>query len=216
MSRWKSQTPLCGWISFAPGKKDSAFPNSFYNRNHFSYPPAQNCAHHACMMNQENAHSGANPEPTESSPEQTSAMPQGEAADDGNTLEVRDDETDEDRLSTASPEPNAPPRPSIPLPPPPPIPSGTLPLLDAQLGEALKIMQDLAAWVRHPYSAIDTCMSVADSVSRLVLASATLGKVASQLQNGDPESRHRVIVEYAGDRGEGIRKSRKRINRDGS
>ena len=76
-------------------------------------------------------------------------------------------------------------------------------------------MQDLAAWVRHPYSAIDTCMSVADSVSRFVLASATLGKVASQLQNGDQESRHRVIVEYAGDRGEGT-KSRKRINRDGS
>ena len=144
------------------------------------------------MMNRENAHSGANPEPTEDSSEEICAKPQADTADESDQLEETKEEPGEDSVTSTPPEPGSTRRPYIPLPPPPPIPSGTLPLLDAQLGEPLKIMQDLSAWIRHPYSAILTCISVADSVSRLVQASATLGKVASHLQNGDPESRHRV------------------------
>jgi hypothetical protein len=144
------------------------------------------------MMNQENAHSGANPEPTENSSEEICAESQADTVDESDHLEETQEELGEDSIISA------PPRPRIPLPPSPPIPSGTLPLLDAQLGEALKFMQNLSAWIRHPYSAIHTCIFVADSVSGLVQASATLGKVASHLQNGDPESRHRGICRWGG------------------
>jgi hypothetical protein len=166
------------------------------------------------MMNQENAHSGANPETREPPSVETHVEAQAGAPDESDAFEQSDHETGEDSISSAAPEPEAPPVTSTPLPLPPPIPSGTLPLLDAQLGEALNIVQDLAAYIRHPSTPIHDSVSAADSVSRLVLASATLGKVAMRLQSGEPESRHRVIVEYAEAQGERVCKSRKRINRD--
>jgi siroheme synthase len=98
------------------------------------------------------------------------------------------------------------------LAPVPVVPTGTLPLLEAQLGEALKIMRDFATWVNSPRAPIEKCIAVADSVGQLARASAQLGKVAVRLQNGDPESRHRVIVEYAEPQGGGVRQTRKRLN----
>ena len=98
------------------------------------------------------------------------------------------------------------------------IPTGTLPLLDAQLAEGLKIMDTFARWIAHPNSAIQDCVYVSDSVSKLAHASAELAKVAARLHQGMPESRHRVIVEYTDDsrEGEGVVKTRKRIKRHAS
>ena len=84
-----------------------------------------------------------------------------------------------------------------------PVPLGTQPLLDAHLGETLKIMRDYADWVHLPHAPIDDCMRVSDALARLMTASATLATVSARLQKGDPESRHRMIVEYAGPEGEG-------------
>ena len=94
------------------------------------------------------------------------------------------------------------PRPKPPLPENRPkdefvLPLGTQPLLDAQLGEALKIMRDYAAWVHDPNSDMRHCTQVGDALARLMVASATLAGVAARLQSGDPESRHRIIVEHA-------------------
>jgi hypothetical protein len=97
-----------------------------------------------------------------------------------------------------------------------PLPVGTQPMLEAQLGEALKIMRDLSAWVHHPHSGIGDCIRVGDAVGRMMSASAMLATVAARLQKGEPESRHRMIVEYAAPNrpeGEGSAKTRKRINR---
>ena len=93
------------------------------------------------------------------------------------------------------------------------IPTGTLPLLDAQLGEALKIMDSFARFIAHPQAQISRCAEVSDCVSKLALASAELAKVAARLHQGMPESRHRVIVEYADGAREGVAKSRKRLKR---
>jgi hypothetical protein len=92
------------------------------------------------------------------------------------------------------------------------IPSGTLPLIEAQLAEALKIMDTFNRYIAHPHAPIRDCMEVSDCVSKLTLASANLAKVAVRLQSGDPESRHRVIVEYAEPQGGGVRKARKRLS----
>jgi hypothetical protein len=157
------------------------------------------------MMNQNDAHSGANPEP-ENEPNHSAPIVESTSDDeydddDDDWYEVIDGGTMSDPTNVAA----------KPLPPPPPVPaSGTLPILDAQLGEGLKIMQDFAAWFRHPRTEIETCIHVARAVGELMTASAALGKVATRLQNGDPESRHRVIVEYP--EGGGVAPSRKRIN----
>ena len=92
------------------------------------------------------------------------------------------------------------------------IPSGTLPLIEAQLAEALKIMDTFNRYIAHPHAPIRDCMEVSDCVSKLTLASANLATVAVRLQNGDPESRHRVIVEYAEPQGGGVRQTRKRLS----
>ena len=92
------------------------------------------------------------------------------------------------------------------IPPYAPLPLGTAPLLDAQLGEALKIMRDFADWVHQPTAAITDCVQVSAALGSLMTASATLATVSARLQKGDPESRHRMIVEYAQPEGEGRRK----------
>jgi hypothetical protein len=107
---------------------------------------------------------------------------------------------------------------SAPLPPMPfapstlVIPSGTLPLIEAQMAEALKIMDTFNRYIAHPHAPIRDCMEISNCVAKLTLASANLAKVAMRLQNGDPESRHRVIVEYADAEGGGVRQTRKRLN----
>jgi hypothetical protein len=107
---------------------------------------------------------------------------------------------------------------SAPLPPMPfapstlVIPSGTLPLIEAQMAEALKIMDTFNRYIAHPHAPIRDCMEISNCVAKLTLASANLAKVAMRLQSGDPESRHRVIVEYADAEGEGVRQTRKRLN----
>ncbi len=161
------------------------------------------------MMNEEDAHSGANPEPI--------------AAADPESVAIAETETTADAgpgpLAAADPEPTAiadPQRLAI-APPEPVMPVGTLAILEAQLGEALKIMQDFSAWVHHPRSEITECVHVSRAVSELVTASATLAKIATQLQQGEPETRHRVIVEHAvPPAGGGVRRSRKRINHGGA
>ena len=92
------------------------------------------------------------------------------------------------------------------------IPGGTLPLIEAQMAEALKIMDTFNRYIAHPHAPIRDCMEVSDCVSKLTQASANLAKVAVRLQNGDPESRHRVIVEYAEPQGGGGRQTRKRLS----
>ena len=122
------------------------------------------------------------------------------------------------------PPPQAPPQ-AAPAPKPPPVivqphlplPVGTQPMLDAQLGEALKIMRDYANWVHLPAADIHYCMQVGDALARMMTASATLATVAARFQNGEPESRHHRIIEYVEPKvpeGEGDPKSRKRIKRD--
>ena len=155
------------------------------------------------MMNEEDAHSGANPEPIAAAdPESVAIAPRPRPT-----------------LAAADPEPTAiadPQRLAI-APPEPVMPVGTLAILEAQLGEALKIMQDFSAWVHHPRSEITECVHVSRAVSELVTASATLAKIATQLQQGEPETRHRVIVEHAvPPAGGGVRRSRKRINHGGA
>jgi len=92
------------------------------------------------------------------------------------------------------------------------VPVGTLPLIEAQMAEALKIMDTFNRYIAHPYARILDCAAASDCVSKLALASANLAKVAVRLQNGDPESRHRVIVEYAEPQGGGVRQTRKRLS----
>jgi hypothetical protein len=89
------------------------------------------------------------------------------------------------------PEPTAAPRPQ------PPLPIGTQPLLEAQLGEALKIMREYSDWVHLPTSRINDCIRVGDALGRVMNASAMLATVAVRLQKGEPETRHRMIVEHA-------------------
>ena len=108
--------------------------------------------------------------------------------------------TDDNQNEETEPKPRA-----VYIPPHAPLPVGTALLLDAQLGEALKIMRDFADWVHSP-TEIDSCIQVSHALGSLMTASATLATVSARLQKGDPESRHRMIVEYAGHEGEGRRK----------
>ena len=122
---------------------------------------------------------------------------------------------DEDVADDPPPPETAPP-PPVPAAPHLPLPVGTDLLLDAQLGEALKIMRDYANWVHLPTSPMNDCMTVGDALARMMTASATLATVAARLQKGEPESCHRMIVQYAEpsmSEGEGSAKNRKRINR---
>jgi hypothetical protein len=98
------------------------------------------------------------------------------------------------------------PRPPTKLPSYAPLPQGAQPMLEAQLGEALKIMRDYADWVHHPDAGIGDCIRVGDAMGRIMQASALIGTVAARLQKGEPESCHRMIVEYAGPGGRGRRK----------
>ena len=97
--------------------------------------------------------------------------------------------------------PDSPPGDPRPAPPPKrlpyaPLPLGTQPMLEAQLGEALKIMRDYADWVHQPSAGIGDCIRVGDALGRIMTASAMLATVATRLQKGEPETRHRMIVEY--------------------
>ncbi len=83
-------------------------------------------------------------------------------------------------------------------PPPPPDfipPNDTQDLLNAQLGEALKIMRDLTDWVHRPTSDIVQAVHVGHALGSLMTSSATLAKVAAELRHGPSETRHRMIVE---------------------
>jgi hypothetical protein len=73
-------------------------------------------------------------------------------------------------------------------------PVGTEALLDAQLAQALKIMRDLAAFVRFPRLDMIDRMQVAQTLGSLMQSSATLGAVAVRLKHGQEETRHRVTV----------------------
>lgn len=151
------------------------------------------------MMNEKVAHSGANPEPIAAADPESVAIAEAAADADPEPTAIADPQ----RLAIAPAEPV--------------MPVGTLAILEAQLGEALKIMQDFSAWVHHPRSEITECVHVSRAVSELVTASATLAKIATQLQQGEPETRHRVIVEHAvPPAGGGVRRSRKRINHGGA
>ena len=112
-------------------------------------------------------------------------------------------DTDDHDLKKGEPQPETPakPKPRTIYPPHAPLPVGTQPLLDAQLGEALKIMRDYTDWVHSPSVPMEECMNVGDAIARMMTASATLAAVAVRFQNGEPESRQRLIVEYAGTRG---------------
>jgi hypothetical protein len=73
-------------------------------------------------------------------------------------------------------------------------PVGTEALLDAQLAQALRIMRDLAAFVRFPKLDMIDRMQVAQTLGSLLQSSATLGAVATRLKHGQEETRHRVTV----------------------
>lgn len=92
-----------------------------------------------------------------------------------------------------------------PIPPPDPVPAGMLNLLEAQLGEALKIMRDFSAWIHHPEAPIHECIQVSGALVELMASSGRLVKTVSELGGPGPETRHRMIVEYANG-GRGSRK----------
>jgi len=73
-------------------------------------------------------------------------------------------------------------------------PVGTEALLDAQLAQALRIMRDLAAFVRFPNLDMIDRMQVAQTLGSLMQSSATLGTAATRLKHGQEETRHRMIV----------------------
>ncbi len=110
-----------------------------------------------------------------------------------------------------------------PMPASPSLPVGTQALLNAQLGEALRMMRDFSDWVHGSDTDIVQCCHVGHALGSLMTASATLATVAARLQTGEAETRHRMIVEYVeggpaapkplGEGGEGVGESRKRINR---
>lgn len=162
-------------------------------------------------MNENDAHSGANPE-TEVEESTDAAITEDFDDDDDPGFEVIYDST-----------PGGPdaPMPDAPTPPEPvatsqsgPVePVGTAAILEAQLGEALKIMRDFSAWIHHPHSAISDCVNVSRAVSELVASSAALAKISARLQQGESETRHRIIVERDfSSAGGGVARSRKRIN----
>jgi hypothetical protein len=101
-------------------------------------------------------------------------------------------------------------------PMPPLLPVGTQALLNAQLGEALRMMRDFSDWVHGSDTDIVQCCHVGHALGSLMTASATLATVAARLQTGEAETRHRMIVEYVEPEGEGegVAKSRKRIKAD--
>ncbi|HEX4302134.1 MAG TPA: hypothetical protein VHZ78_05045 [Rhizomicrobium sp.] len=78
-------------------------------------------------------------------------------------------------------------------------PTDTQDLLNAQLGEALKIMRDLSDWVHRPTSDIVQAVHVGRALGSLMTSSATLARVAAELRNGPTETRHRMIVEHSGE-----------------
>jgi hypothetical protein len=94
-------------------------------------------------------------------------------------------------------------------PPPPPQPSppsrsddfiapaGIESMLEAHLGEALKIMRDFTAWIHHPKSDMEQCVQVSHAIGSLMTSSTGIAKLAVELRNGPAESRHRVIVDRA-------------------
>jgi hypothetical protein len=95
-----------------------------------------------------------------------------------------------------------------------PLPVGVPSMLEAQLGEGLKMMREFVDCVHHPAFSMDAGMRLGDTFSRIMLANAALAEVAARLQKGDSETRHRMIVEHvAPPAGEGMPKSRKRIKR---
>ena len=96
-------------------------------------------------------------------------------------------------------------------PPLPAIPAGMQALIEAQLGEALKMMRDFSAWVHHPQMPIHECIQVSHALGSLMDSSSKLVKIANGFDS-DAETRHRTIVEYANPRGEGVAKNRKRLS----
>jgi hypothetical protein len=95
-------------------------------------------------------------------------------------------------------------------------PVGTEALLDAQLAQGLRIMRDLAAFVRFPHLDMTDRMHIAQTLGSLMQSSATLGKVATRLKHGPEETHHRITVcreDAPAGRGEGVPQSRKRIKR---
>jgi len=86
----------------------------------------------------------------------------------------------------------------------PPPPDGTQALIDAQLAEALLILRDFRIIVHSPQTDVEQCCHVTQCVGTLMNASATLAKVARDLQFGlADDQRYRMIVEHRGAEGRG-------------
>lgn len=166
------------------------------------------------MMNENDAHSGANPETDDKIPTDTVIADAFDEDDDDPGFEVIYDSTPG---GPDAPEPEPAPPESLAIAPPEPVePVGTAAILEAQLGEALKIMRDFSSWIHHPGSGIGDCVHVSHAVSELVTSSAALAKIATRLQHGQSETRHRIIVERDfSSAGGGVARSRKRINHGG-
>lgn len=61
-------------------------------------------------------------------------------------------------------------------------PVGTQNLLDAQLGEALKIMRDFTRWIQTPAAGVVQCIHVSNAVGSLMNSSAAVATVSARLQ----------------------------------
>ena len=110
------------------------------------------------MMNRDDAPSGANPETEDNDPTCPVSAEALDDDDDDPGFEVIYDSTPGGPDAPESSEP-APPDPVAIAPPDAPAPGGTLPLLEAQLGVALEIMQDFAKWIiHHQNTDIHTCL----------------------------------------------------------
>jgi hypothetical protein len=210
------QTPSPHWISFASKKIISAEFAALTTKTTKTYPTARIWLHHARMMNEKDAHSGANPETEDIEPIDAIIAEEIDDDDDNPGFEVIYDSTP-GGPDAPKPEEAGPPDPVAIAPPNSVEPVGTVAILEAQLGEALKLMRDFPLRIRNPTSDVGDRVYVAGAVSGLVTASATLAKVAAQLQHGAPETRHRIIVERDfASAGGGAAPSRKRINHGGA
>ena len=77
--------------------------------------------------------------------------------------------------------------------------------LEHQLGTCSALIGTIADYIASSSSHPDICLNFMDRITSMMRSSAAAGKVVGKLRGDAPEeTRHRVIVEHAAPRGEGV------------